>query len=84
MKNGGAFKKVVSSELQSGGQSIFGAGVPLGNVWELTLECGHTVHRQPLYTPLAKGQHKADWFHRRSASDVLAPPKKVKCSQCSE
>jgi len=82
------WRKVVKSDMQTGaGRSIFPPYLPLGNMWELTLECGHIVHRQPRYKPLADtrrrtSSQRAGWFYRREAEDALPPPKRVLCERC--
>lgn len=81
------WRKVIKSDLQLGcGKSIFPPYLPLGNVWELELECGHTIYRQPRYKPL-EGDMRAlyrrgGWFYRRSSDDALPAPKRVICQKC--
>ena len=80
------WRKVIKADMQSGGgRSMFSPYLPLGNQWELTLECGHIVHRQPRYKPLSESGRKpvrGGWYYRRSEEDALPPPRKVKCKQC--
>ena len=80
----GPWRKVVESELLSGGVSFFLPNVPLGNVWMLKLECGHTVQRRAKYAPdpNINKLHKHDWWRRRRPTDALPPPKRVRCGIC--
>lgn len=46
--------------------------------WEMTLACGHIVERTARYSP-----HPLGWRARkRSAADLLPPPKRVRCEEC--
>lgn len=90
-KNTDPWRKVVESELHSGGTSIFPSRLPLGSEWELTLECGHVVPRAVRYRPLEEGERaqfgrpRSDrgWHYRRNPDDALPAPKKVRCFWCA-
>ena len=81
-KNDYCWRQVVSSNLETGGQSILRPGMPLGSAWELKLDCGHTATRRAYYKPLKKGQPRPTWFKRRNPDDVLPPPRRVRCRIC--
>lgn len=68
--------KVIAVQLHSGGFSAMKPSMRLGNVWELTLECGCKVKRPCRYAPSEKNKRRG-WYNRRDAEDVLPPPKLV-------
>jgi hypothetical protein len=69
--------KVVNAELiHAAGNSLSKEWLPLGNVWELTLEDGRVIMYPVRYTKKAGG--KRGWLRRRSYEDALPAPKKVK------
>lgn len=86
-----AWCRIVKSEIESGGKSLFPPYAPLGNVWELTGECGRSFTRPVRYTPpnpdtqLMHGRGKVGngprggWRYRRRQEDALPAPKKVRC-----
>lgn len=79
------WRKVTESTLEyASGCSIFPPYLPLGNLWTLKLECGHTVERACRYTKhdskhMSRGR---GYWHRRSYEDALPAPKKVICHKC--
>lgn len=75
-------RKVVNAELDEGGQrSLHLPWVTLGCRWQLRLECGHVVYRQPRYVrnPALAGAAR----FRRKPQDVLPAPKSVICGVCA-
>lgn len=75
------FRKVVESKLCEGVVSI-GGGFR-GRWWELALECGHEEERPCRYQPGGERGWGRLW-HGRPLSEVLDPPKKVRCYECSK
>ncbi len=73
-------RRVVSADLQSGGNSIFKSWMSLGSIWALTLECGHIIYRQPRYKPDPKFRN--GWGKRRKPWDALPAPKHAICERC--
>jgi len=76
---------VAHAELLIGGQSMVANGnLPLGNVWQLTLECGCVEYRRVRYIPVTqtrsdfKGHLRGGWYYRRSPEDALPAPRRVK------
>lgn len=47
----------------------------------LTLECGHKVERTVRYKPAERPQ--VGGTQSRSATDILPPPKRVRCEMCA-
>jgi len=48
--------------------------------WEMRLECGHTVERIVHYRPVPNPDRGGTQHRRRS--DVLPPPRRVRCEFC--
>lgn len=81
-KQKGVRRKVVSAELESGGNSIFVSHVTLGCVWSLKLECGHATLRRPRY--INPGSVRVGWKRKRAPEDALPPPRYVWCTRCKK
>lgn len=78
-----SYKQVISASMLSGGISILTSyEMPLGNVWELVLECGHTVYRPVRYINVNQSSVGRKKWSRRSAEDALPAPSKAKCMKC--
>lgn len=71
-------RKVVDSSLGNGVKSIFSKRHYPGYVWELTLECGHTVSRKVRYI----GKRSGYRGQTRPVEEVAPAPASVECKQC--
>lgn len=80
-----SYKRVISASMLSGGTSILTPyELPLGNVWELVLDCGHTAYRPVRYINVSQSAVGRKKWGRRSADDARPAPKKIKCLKCKE
>lgn len=83
MKHKYPFRRVISADLQTGGQSVLKPGMPLGSIWYLTLECGHTVDAKvSYYPPTPDEKPRRGWYRRRRPDAAKPAPKRVHCELC--
>jgi hypothetical protein len=79
-----AWRAVVKSQLNAGRGSTLGPATSRRQRWyDLDLECGHAVQRTARYRHMDDRQRADEaWRRRRSAADVLPPPRRVRCERC--
>lgn len=69
--------------LRSGRGSVLGGDTTRRTRWwDMTLDCGHTAERTVRYR--AEEGARRGGTQRRSRSDILPSPARVRCSTCQE
>ncbi len=76
-----ARQSVITSYLASAVVSIFPPYNHIGYVWQLTLECGHSIERRVRYSGNRGMQPRS---RTRRFEDVVPPPTWVRCEKCKD